>query len=189
MLATNDAEGRVVVPKQIRERLGLRPGTQVELTEVDGVLEAAPSVTPITVVERHGLVMREAYFTLTRLPEPLRISGPTASEALRRAWGSRIPTPSARLHEEVLDRLSRSLVVGGCAYDGLVALTSQEHGAQLVSLDRRAERTYRLLGVNDRILSSHLVDGRRLTIRCGRRLVCHSGVSSSSMTTTSPAWP
>ena len=85
MLATNDAEGRVVVPKQIRERLGLRPGTQVELTEVDGVLEAAPSVTPMTVVERHGLVMREAYFTLTRLPEPLRISSPTASEALRQA--------------------------------------------------------------------------------------------------------
>lgn len=85
MLATIDAEGRVVVPKQIRERLGLRPGTQVELTEVDGVLEVAPSVTPMTVVERHCLVMLEAYSTLTRLPEPPRISSPTASEALRQA--------------------------------------------------------------------------------------------------------
>lgn len=94
----------------------------------------------------------EAYSTLTRLPEPLRISGATASEALRRAWGTRILTPSARLHKEILDRLSRSLVVGGSAYDGLVALTAQEHGAQLVSLDRRAERTYRLLGVEYRIL-------------------------------------
>ena len=100
------------------------------------MLEVAPSVAPMTVVERHGLVILEAYSTLTRLPEPLRISGPTASEALRRGWGTRIPTPSARLQEEVLDRLSRSLVVGGCAYDGLVALTAQEHGAQLVSLDR-----------------------------------------------------
>lgn len=60
MLATIDAGGRVVVPKEIRERLGLRPGTQVELTEVDGVLEVAPSVTPMTVVERHGLVVLEA---------------------------------------------------------------------------------------------------------------------------------
>ena len=133
--------------------------------------------------------MREAYSTLTRLPEPLRISGPTASEALRRAGGTRIVTLPTRLHEAILDRLSRSLVVGGSVYDGLVALTAQEHGAQLVSLDRRAERTYWLPGVDYRILSSHLVDGRRLTIWCGRRLVCHSGASSSSMTTTSRAWP
>ena len=83
---------------------------------------------------------------------PLRISGGTASEALRRAGGTRIVTPSTRLHEEILDRLSRSLAVGGNEYDGLVALTAQEHGAQLVALDRRAERTYRLLGVDDRIL-------------------------------------
>ena len=117
------------------------------------MLEVAPSVAPMTVVERHGLVILEAYSTLTRLPEPLRISGATASEALRWAWGTRILTPSAHLHEEILDRLSRSLAVGGSAYDGLVALTARELGAQLVSLDRRAERTYRLLGVDYRILS------------------------------------
>ena len=33
-----------MVPKEIRERLGLLPGTQVELVEVDGVLEISPSV-------------------------------------------------------------------------------------------------------------------------------------------------
>lgn len=60
MRATIDAGGRVVVPKDIRERLGLRAGTQVELTEVDGVLEIAPSVTPMAVVVRDGLVVLEA---------------------------------------------------------------------------------------------------------------------------------
>ena len=60
MLATIDAGGRVVVPKEIRERLGLRPGSQVELTEVDGVLEVAVSVTPMTVVEQDGLVVLQA---------------------------------------------------------------------------------------------------------------------------------
>lgn len=64
MLATIDAGGRVVVPKEVRERLGLRAGAQVELTEVDGALEIAPVVTPMTVVERDGIVVLEA-------PEPM----------------------------------------------------------------------------------------------------------------------
>lgn len=95
----------------------------------------------------------EAYSTLTRLPEPMRISGTTASDALTRAWRDRILTPSAQLFAEVLDRLARATVVGGSAYDGLVALTAHEHGAQLASLDRRAERTYRLLGISYRLLT------------------------------------
>ncbi len=67
MLATIDAGGRVVVPKDIRERLGLRPGTQVELTEVDGVLEIAPTFTPMSVVERDGLVVLEAQTAMPTL--------------------------------------------------------------------------------------------------------------------------
>lgn len=59
MLATIDAGGRVVVPKDIRERLGLRPGTEVELTEIDGALEITPVVTPMTVIERDGGVVLE----------------------------------------------------------------------------------------------------------------------------------
>ncbi len=59
MLATIDAGGRVVVPKDVRERLGLRPGAQVELTEVDGALEITPVVTPMTVIERDGGVVLE----------------------------------------------------------------------------------------------------------------------------------
>lgn len=57
MLTTIDGGGRIVVPKAIRERLGLRPGSQVVLTEADGVLEIAPAVTAMTVVERDGLVL------------------------------------------------------------------------------------------------------------------------------------
>ena len=60
MLATIDGGGRVVVPKDVRERLGLRPGAQVELSEIDGVLEIAPVVTTMTVVERDGVVVLQA---------------------------------------------------------------------------------------------------------------------------------
>ena len=68
MLATIDAGGRVVVPKDIRERLGLRPGAQVELTEIDGALEITPVVTPMSVIERDGVVVlhtKEPMPTLT----------------------------------------------------------------------------------------------------------------------------
>ena len=42
MLATIDAGGRIVVPKEVRERLGLRPGSRIVLTEVEGHLEISP---------------------------------------------------------------------------------------------------------------------------------------------------
>lgn len=45
MRATIDGGGRVVVPKPVRERLGLLPGTAVELIERDGWVEIAPAPT------------------------------------------------------------------------------------------------------------------------------------------------
>ena len=67
MLATIDAGGRVVVPKDVRERLGLRPGMQVQLTEVDGALEITPMVTPMSVVERSGVIVLESERTMPTL--------------------------------------------------------------------------------------------------------------------------
>ena len=43
-------------------------------------------------------------------------------------------------------RLAAVGVVGGSCYDALVAVTAMGHGLVLHTLDRRAERTYRLLG-------------------------------------------
>jgi AbrB family looped-hinge helix DNA binding protein len=42
MRTTIDAAGRVVVPKPIRERLGLTGGSEVEIEERDGVVELRP---------------------------------------------------------------------------------------------------------------------------------------------------
>ena len=50
MRATIDGGGRVVVPKAVRERLGLGPGAEVELTERDGWIEIAPVATPMRLV-------------------------------------------------------------------------------------------------------------------------------------------
>jgi AbrB family looped-hinge helix DNA binding protein len=54
MLATIDQGGRIVVPKEVRERLGLTPGTRVELVEADGHLEIAPAATPMHLAEVGG---------------------------------------------------------------------------------------------------------------------------------------
>jgi AbrB family looped-hinge helix DNA binding protein len=41
MRATIDSAGRLVVPKRLREELGFGPGTELELTAVDGRLEVS----------------------------------------------------------------------------------------------------------------------------------------------------
>jgi len=59
---------------------------------------------------------------------------------------------AARMHTLVAELVQRG-VSGGAVYDGLIALTAAEFGAELVTLDQRAERTYRQCGVNYRMLA------------------------------------
>lgn len=52
MKTTIDAAGRVVIPKALRERLGLAGGRAVEIREREGRLEIEPAPTPMTLVRR-----------------------------------------------------------------------------------------------------------------------------------------
>lgn len=54
MRTTIDSGGRVVIPKAIRERLGLVAGAEVEVAEADGRVEISPALAPIDVVEVDG---------------------------------------------------------------------------------------------------------------------------------------
>ena len=60
MYPTIDAGGRVVVPKDVRERLGLRPGSRIALTEVEGNLEISPATTRVRLVDRDGALVADA---------------------------------------------------------------------------------------------------------------------------------
>ena len=53
MRTSIDGAGRLVVPKQLRERLGLGSGGEVEIDERDGVLaiRPVPTAVDITVVD------------------------------------------------------------------------------------------------------------------------------------------
>lgn len=54
MKSTIDAAGRIVVPKALRERLGLTGGRTIEIRERDGRLEIEPAPTPMRLVRRRG---------------------------------------------------------------------------------------------------------------------------------------
>lgn len=54
MQTSIDAAGRVVIPKSIRDRLGLTGGQKIEVRERDGAIEIEPSATPMRLEQRDG---------------------------------------------------------------------------------------------------------------------------------------
>jgi hypothetical protein len=67
--------------EEVRERLGLRPGSRVELTEVEGHLEISPAATPARLVDHDGVL---AAVTDTDLPVLTAEQVRDAVEATRR---------------------------------------------------------------------------------------------------------
>jgi len=52
MKTTIDSAGRVVIPKALRERVGLVGGRTVEIRERAGRIEIEPAATPMRLVKR-----------------------------------------------------------------------------------------------------------------------------------------
>jgi AbrB family looped-hinge helix DNA binding protein len=57
MRTTIDAAGRLVIPKRIRDRLGLRGNEQVEITERDGRIEIEPAPTGVELVRKGSVLV------------------------------------------------------------------------------------------------------------------------------------
>jgi AbrB family looped-hinge helix DNA binding protein len=73
MRTTIDAGGRVVVPKPLRDALGLRPGSEVEVSLRDGHVEIEPAGVPMRLVEKNGVTVVETDVPLPPLtPEQVR---------------------------------------------------------------------------------------------------------------------
>jgi predicted nucleic acid-binding protein len=94
----------------------------------------------------------ETYSVLTRLPAPHRADGALVREFLK----TRFPRPLLRMspgaYREFLLALPDRGVIGGAAYDALVAATAADHDVELVSCDRRAAVVYERYGVRTRLL-------------------------------------
>ena len=57
MKSTIDSAGRIIVPKAMRDALGLKPGQALEIRAGDGRLESEIAPTPMTLQKRgKGLV-------------------------------------------------------------------------------------------------------------------------------------
>jgi predicted nucleic acid-binding protein len=111
---------------------------------------ARRAVTPEAVIPAH--VVTETYAVLTRMPEPFRMDAQLVADYLAQQWGGRVIAPDAGLYESLPTTVATAGVTGGNTYDALVGLTAHRSGHQLLSLDLRAERTYRSLGIDYRLL-------------------------------------
>jgi len=88
----------------------------------------------------------ESYSVLTRLPVPLRLTPAQAIAVLETAF-SEPCWLSAHATADLHHRLAEHGIVGGSVYDALVGQAAVTNGRTLLTRDRRAERTYAVLGV------------------------------------------
>ncbi|WP_435176494.1 AbrB/MazE/SpoVT family DNA-binding domain-containing protein [Halorussus sp. AFM4] len=54
-----DSKGRIVLPQEVRERLGITPGTEVEIHEEDGKAVVEPEDDPEKIIERMEQLVAE----------------------------------------------------------------------------------------------------------------------------------
>jgi AbrB family looped-hinge helix DNA binding protein len=69
MITTIDAAGRIVIPKPLRERLGLTCGEPLRVQERDGRLEIEPEPTPMALIKRKGGVVAVPHKRLPSLSD------------------------------------------------------------------------------------------------------------------------
>jgi AbrB family looped-hinge helix DNA binding protein len=55
-----DSKGRIVLPQEVRERLGITPGTEVEVREEDGKAVVEPEDNPDEILARMEQLVEEA---------------------------------------------------------------------------------------------------------------------------------
>jgi len=58
-MPTVDSKGRIVLPKELRDRLGITPGTEVEVHTEDGKAVVEPEVDPDQIIDRMDQLVAE----------------------------------------------------------------------------------------------------------------------------------
>ncbi|HEU0191930.1 MAG TPA: type II toxin-antitoxin system VapC family toxin [Mycobacterium sp.] len=94
----------------------------------------------------------ELLSVLTRLPAPHRLT-PAAALRLMETNFPESRFLSATDTKNLLREFADAGLTGGALYDGLVGAAARKHGLPLITCDRRAEATYRRLGVGYELLA------------------------------------
>ena len=124
--------------------------TSVAIAALDPNHEAHAVCRRVLIEQRPALAGHaafEAHAVLTRLPPPLRLRPELATQVLVAAF----PDPcwlDASETAELRSRLGELGLIGGATYDALVAAAARANGRRLLTRDRRAERTYRVVQVD-----------------------------------------
>ncbi|MCB1292715.1 type II toxin-antitoxin system VapC family toxin [Mycolicibacterium sp.] len=128
--------------------------TSVALAALDPV-HAAHAACRTALVELRpalaGHAAFETYSVLTRLPIPLRLTAAQAGSVLAAAFPEQCWLDVAEMRG-LQERLAALDIVGGSVYDALVGQAAVTNGRTLLTRDRRAERTYRALNVEYRLV-------------------------------------
>jgi predicted nucleic acid-binding protein len=99
----------------------------------------------------------ESYSVLTRLPPPHRASPQIVHAFITERFTEPFLILSETGYQELLATVAGRQILGGPAYDALIAFTAAEHNAILMSLDQRAAATYETVGAQVEQLLSLLL--------------------------------
>jgi predicted nucleic acid-binding protein len=89
----------------------------------------------------------ETTSVLSRMPEGLRMTPVSVRDALELDFPDSWLALDAVGQRTCLRRAVDAGLRGGALYDALIAATAREHGATLLSADRRAREAYEAIGV------------------------------------------
>jgi predicted nucleic acid-binding protein len=90
----------------------------------------------------------ETTSVLSRMPEGLRVTPVSVRDALDVDFPDLWLALDADGQRSCLRRAVDAGLRGGALYDALIAATAREHGAKLLSADRRAREAYEVIGVD-----------------------------------------
>jgi len=97
------------------------------------------------------LIVHVAFETssvLSRMPEDRRMEAAVVLDALEREFPEPWLALDADAQRACLRRSVDAGLRGGALYDALIAATAREHGARLLSADRRAREAYEAMGAD-----------------------------------------
>ena len=96
----------------------------------------------------------EATSVLSRMPEGFRVTPVTVHAALDQDFADSWLVLDADAQRACLARAVDGGLRGGALYDALIAATAREHGATLLSADRRAQDAYEAMGADVAFLNA-----------------------------------
>ncbi len=125
----------------------IRAITTVDASE-RGRLQDLIADSPIAIAH----VLAESYATLTRLPQPFRLSPTDCQGFLTSAFHAQPLSLSSGGYLRTLDFVAERGLAGRAVYDCLIAETARENDAVLMSLDHRAAVRYSMIGAEHQML-------------------------------------